>query len=231
MSVEKVIYANEEHDSVRIFVLFIMVVGTVGGFVLWRAVLPEFGFKTLVSCGGGVALALLGAALVESGSKRAWPSEKRFSITAQGMVQSRPGQSPLTFTAKNYAMTTYWYFPLTDYPRGGRERRFANHWLCLACQLQQDEDRMNVYCFISPRKAEALLAQFNFQQIYPKDIYDTSFRARMTLPTRPEIPPEIIAGKEGRLWLAERNRWHDGIELSPADFLTFLNATKTFATV
>lgn len=231
MSSEKVLYANEERDAIRLVIPAIMVVGTVGGFVLLRAVLPDGGFRTLGSCAGGLILALALAGLVEYGSKRFWPSAERFVVRGDGVELSRPGQPTLNFQSNSFAMSTYWYFPLTDYPRGGRERRLPTHWICLACQLQQDEDRMNVYTFVAPRKARPLIDEYGFQQIYPKDVYDTSFRARMTLPTRPEIPPEVIAGKEGRLWLAERNRWHDGLELSLADFATFLEATQTFATV
>jgi hypothetical protein len=48
-------------------------------------------------------------------------------------------------------------------------------------------------------------------------------------PARPELPTEVIAGESGRYWLAERNRWQEGVELAPGDFETLLALTEARA--
>ncbi|MCP5101592.1 MAG: hypothetical protein GY943_39110, partial [Chloroflexi bacterium] len=67
----------------------------------------------------------------------------------------------------------------------------------------------------------------SFHPIEPKDVYKTSLRSRyMSTPTRPDIPSKVLAGKDGRFWLAEKRRWKDGYELSFKDFETFLQLVE-----
>ena len=57
-----------------------------------------------------------------------------------------------------------------------------------------------------------------FHPIDPGDVYDTSLLSRVAIPSRPELPADVIAGKDGRYWLAERERWQYGLELTQSDF-------------
>jgi hypothetical protein len=98
----------------------------------------------------------------------------------------------------------------------------------MAVQVQQDESKVVFYSFQSPKAREKLLESRKFQLLDPTEVYDRSLVSRVTLPTRPEIPPEIIAGKDGRHWLAERERWRSGLELTPQDFWSLLEEIESY---
>ncbi len=124
-----------------------------------------------------------------------------------------------------------WYFRVSGYPRAGRERRVANKWLCLGTELNQDGTRLNVFTFMPPEQAAAWIdnPRMAFHRLNPADIYDTSPRARLGPPGRPNIPNQVLHSKDGRYWLAERRRWEQGVELTPVDFTTFMDAALAHA--
>jgi hypothetical protein len=121
-------------------------------------------------------------------------------------------------------VVTRWFFRLRGYARGGKERRMPASWLCLACQLQQGEVKLILFTFMPPARAQALLSDFH--EIKPAEVYTRSVKDRLVAPSRPTVPAATLAGKEGRYWLAERNRWQEGAELTAADFETFIQAIK-----
>ena len=136
-------------------------------------------------------------------------------------------EKSLTLEWEKRLAATKWYFTLKGYPRGGRERRVPSSWLCLACQLQQDEHRLVVFGYLPPDKAERLVEDGKFHLIRPADLYDSGpFRRRLSSTDRPKLPTSILAGKDGQYWLAERRRWSDGLELTAADFAAFVETRR-----
>ena len=134
---------------------------------------------------------------------------------------------------KPFAQTN-WYFRLSGYPRGGRERRVSEKWLCLCTELQQDEERLSTFAFISPEDAAAWTSPTNgksatFHIIDPGEVYDKGVRSRFGPPSRPNVPTSLLHAKDGRYWLAERRRWEVGIELTPQDFVTVMTDTRRAA--
>jgi hypothetical protein len=55
-------------------------------------------------------------------------------------------------------------------------------------------------------------------EIKPAELFAGGFTSRFALPARPQLSAQLLAGPGGRYWLAERNRWQEGVELTPDDF-------------
>jgi hypothetical protein len=85
-------------------------------------------------------------------------------------------------------------------------------------QIQDEDETIVVFAYVPPKKKEKIVARHELLELDPGHVYDTSFSARFRPPARPEISPEVIAGKQGKYWLAERQRWRAGVELEPEDF-------------
>jgi hypothetical protein len=190
-------------------------------------------YAVFLSCIGSVPIALLMIWVLEKQLKRIWHSGLSLVLDARGVAvhDRREGavvdpQAPPVFVWSANMGQLNWYFRLSGYPRGGRERRAPAKWLCLATELQQDDARLSVYAMMSPAAAARWVddARHGFHLINPAEVYDRSARSRLGPPTRPTIPNRLLQSKDARYWLAERRRWEYGIELSPADFATLLQS-------
>lgn len=235
-----VLHADQEHAGLRVVVLGMVVLGVIVGYTgvnwaLTRFASPEVqDYTVFLSCVGGAPLGLAIAWVGERILKRVWPSGNQVVLHSgeTAVIEAAWQTDAAAKTEQNFEPargdTLFWYFSLSGYPRGGSERRAPKRFYCMAAQVQEDEDRLIVYAFVSPRKTEELIEIMGtneegagFHEIEPKDVYDRkllSFRA----PARPQIPAEVIRGPDGHYWLAERRRWQDGLELTAGDFETFI---------
>jgi hypothetical protein len=231
------LHVDQEHGGIRAVVFVLLFLGFWLGYWLISMLIRSFGprsiqdFTTLISCVGGIPVGLGLIWLVEQGLKRVWYSGSNITLDEQGIhVQTREGTEQ-HFTWAATLTHTNWFFRLSGYSRGGRERRVPNNWLCLAIQTQQEDERLVVFTFMPPKEAAAWTEQHpstdSFHQIFPADVYSTSVRSRMGPPARPELSTEVLRGKHGRYWLAERRRWAEGLELSRQDFATFMRFVQS----
>lgn len=227
-----VLHADQEHTGLRSAILVILVFAIFLSFILVRLVLrafvPDSEYIGLFSCISALPLALGAVWLAEQILKHVWHSGRKLTIDEQGIRVFAPGLEENTFQWSDSLTHLCWAFRLEGYPRGGHERRAPKKWLCLSCQLQQEENRLIVFTFLSPKRAKELLGEDeerpHFHQLNLSDVYDNTFRARIGPPVRPNIPTDILAGRDGKYWLAERRRWSEGFELVSGDFETFLDS-------
>ena len=229
-----ILHADPEHDGLRAFIVLLLVGMLVGGFFIIQSLLNAFqllqDFTVFFSCIGTLIIAPAIAWVIEQGLKRYWHSGRHLTLHETHIQATNPkGKTSVVAWSDNF-VTLKWFFHLNSYPRGGRERRIPNKWICLACQLRQEESRIVAYTYMPPKKAmtliEGQIKETQFHEINPTDVYDTSFRMRLTPPSRPEIPTKILSSKDGRYWLAERRRWQEGYELLPKDFVTLIHAVQ-----
>jgi hypothetical protein len=76
---------------------------------------------------------------------------------------------------------------------------------------------------MSSKHAEPLLEKYRFHRINLADFFDSnSVKNWLSAPSRPSLPANMLTGKEGPYWLAERRRWQEGMELTQQDFELFL---------
>lgn len=232
------LHADQEHSGIRIVVFISLFVGLFISFRLLAGVLDTLAtpawtdYVTFLSCIGSFPLALLFVWGLEKLLKRVWHSglsllldDRGITVNNRRMGAAREHAGEPVIVRSDPVNQMRWYFRLKGYPRGGRERRVSADWLCLAVELQQDDNRLSVFAFMPPQKAAAWTAdpQEGFHPINPGELYDKSVRARIGPPTRPTIPSHLLQTKDARYWLAERRRWENGIELTPDDFRALLD--------
>lgn len=230
-----VLHADPEHSGLRTAVTLILLAGMAAGYGIVYQILQRVAgtadYATFLSCIGGVVIALGAAYGAELLMKRSWHSGRTVTLAGDGITtRTETGENQQFFWGENLSLIN-WFFHLRGYARGGRERRVPDKWVCLACQVQQNENRFIVYTYLPPQKAESWITESprsltKFHQIFPVQVYDTSVRSRLGPPTRPEIPAAVLTGKDGRYWLAERRRWTDGFELTPQDFEKFIQVVQ-----
>lgn len=229
-----ILYADQEHDRLRMVVVFVILLGVYIGYQIMRGLFGLAGntadYIYVLSCAGGLPIGLAISWVVEQGLKRVWHSGNSVKLDDTGLhLRVREAEDQIIEWQHHVGMTN-WYFQISGYVRGGRERRVPTKWLCLASQIRQEDQRVIIYTYMPPRKAAAWLAEENsdiaFYEIKPRDIYTSTLRDRFLAPARPEIPKQVLAGKDGTYWLAERRRWSEGVELTPEDFTTFMHYLK-----
>ena len=223
------LHEDKEHNGIRAAILVMLFIGLFLGFQLssgiYRLFIPETAsdWRIIASCVGSHLFAIGTIWLTEKVLTRLWPSGVKLVLGSpnhDSLSLIRPAETEKQLELTKSAIARGWYFKLNSYPRGGRERQVDKNWLCLAVELQQDETRIVSYTYAPPRRAETWTAVF--EEIFPAEVYDTSFSTRFGPPIRPEIPVDILRSKLGPYWLAEKRRWRHGAELSQTDFNTLL---------
>ncbi len=230
--------ADPEHGGIRMAAILTMIFGLIGGYLLIRVLLEIFAqgsilleFTTVLSCAGAVPIALLSAWLVEQYLKKTWSSGLEFELS--GDEVHFEGGTTINGEADVRALDlgerinfTRWFFELDGYPKAGRERLVAKDWLCVACQMQQDDERIIVFTYAPPETAEGWVNKRAlddaYHQISLAALYSESGKRRIGPSTRPALPADWLTGPDGRYWIAERRRWQEGLELTATDYATMM---------
>jgi hypothetical protein len=181
-------------------------------------------FFVALSCAGAIPIAIAAAYIAENVAKRRWLSGRWIRISDEGMVAASDPNEEHFYDWNGHMSLTKWYFRLSGFRRGGRERRIPAEWLCMCIQVQQDEHRFVAFAYMPVGKAEQYLDDSRFQELRPGDYEESRLFSRwFSPPKRPEIPTKILAGKQGHFWLAERKRWDKGMEFEIDDFNFLMN--------
>ena len=229
----KTLHADQEHEKLRtVVVLLLIFLFFISYWLIYTLLQLEFwgnlrDYAVSLSCVLGLVLALAVSAGIEAWLKRVWPSGHKLVLDDAGIHVFTAGEVEKTIRVAEDWADLYWQFELKGYRRGGREKRLPQNYICLACQLQQDNGRLIVHSYLPPQKAAASLNKqiplARFHKIQPGDVYESSFSTRLGAPARPIISNEVLTGSDGRYWLAERHRWNEGFELTPHDFAIFMD--------
>ncbi len=239
-----VLHADQEHGGLRLVVILILSINLIVGFLLIQLLLTLLAsgtriveFATAISCILTIPLALGIAWLVEKVLKREWHSGKSLILdedfltyNPQKLKNDQPvdDESQFSFDWSKRVNILNWYFKLKGFPRAGREKRVSDKWLGLASQIQQDDSRVIVFCYMPPQNAAAWIDNEDFSEpfieISLEEVYkQAGQKSRRSASTRPNLGSSILTSPEGRYWLAEQKRWRDGIELTEQDFTMFIN--------
>lgn len=186
-------------------------------------------FRPFLRIVAAVVLGLVIGGLVEVILKRSWGSGKRLvhdghSLTAEDKAG---GQARVEWNKRVNLLL--WRYSLRGFPRGGRERRIPTGHHLLACRLVQDETSIVAFCFASPQRAKEMPGYEGFVQIEMASLYHSNPLRRLGQPQRPSIPPSLLAGGQGQVWLAEKERWWSGFELEPAEFSQLMDLLQRHA--
>lgn len=235
------LHADPEHGGLRAAVIFLLV-GSIPllyfllrGLWLWLSDGNAPTYMGLIVCPGAVILGMAAVWGMEQGLKKVWHSGRAVVLTDDGIVTQEQETAVSRLDWDGHVNTLLWRFVLKDYKRGGRERRVPEKWVCLAAQVQEGEGRVIVYTYVSPKKVKPLLVRDGrdlFHEIFPGEVYAATVESGyFSMPGRPDkIPAEVLAGKEGKYWLAEQRRWKEGFELMAQDFETFIDTVHSHLT-
>jgi hypothetical protein len=244
-----ILHADQEHGGIRLVVFIALFIGYLIGFQLVAFLIETFAppslldYTTFLACIGAAPLALLMIWILEKVLKRVWHSGVSVTLDDRGLTvhdkravlesganstgEADDGddlEGPTISWGGNLSWLN-WYFRLSGYARGGRERRLPAKWYCLATELQQDDSRLSVYTFVPPDEVTQWAEQPHnrFHLLNLAELREGGPRLRIGPPTRPTLPNHLLQSKEGRYWLAERRRWEYGIELTPEDYALLID--------
>ncbi len=229
------LHADQEHTGLRVFVLFLLAIFLWVFFILARTAVNAWAsaaareFVVAISCGSSLVLGLGVTWALEQWLKKVWHSGRSLTIADNEISIREKKGGDLTFNLNQNFMRLNWYYHLQGFQQSGRERRLPKKWVCLACQVQQDENRFAVFAYMPPPKARPWIEEKmnQFRRLDPKALQEKNGRKKVGN-LRLRLPKEVIAGKDGRHWLAEQRRWQKGFELTPSDFDAFMKHLMTF---
>lgn len=142
---------------------------------------------------------------------RTWPSGKTLHVSGQGVTLNKREGRPTTIAWDQRVNVMTWHFRI----RKGRPW-VPKGWYCVACQLKQDDVTVVPYTFVRPGVAEAWPEWIAFPELLPRKAEGKS---------KKEHPLSDI-GAQAPLRYAEQDRWHFGVEMTPADFVQLLADVK-----
>jgi hypothetical protein len=146
--------------------------------------------------------------LLERFLKRAWPSGKWLSVTSNRLTLEQPQTDTITIELSDRTNILKWYFVI----REGRAWA-PKGWYCVACKLSQDENVIIPYAFMKPADASALAGWAGFEELM----------SRKNASDRDQSKALKQFSEQGQLRTAEKERWNNGVEMSPEDFAQVLN--------
>ena len=183
-----ILYADQEHNAIRLLIPVLLLLSFCLGFSalnwLLGLVMPGQDSRIVLACVGAVPLGLLLAYVGEAGLKRFWRSGRRVLLQEDRVTLQVGPQDERVLVPGVLTDLLLWYFPLSGYPRGGRERRVPANWSCVAASVQQDETRAIVFCFAAPGRLQEWQQRYDFHALDPTEVYERSLSSRITLPSR-----------------------------------------------
>ncbi len=218
MTDSKSIYpVDSYHAGLRLAIAGSMLVGFVLGalaIVPWLAKLLQaevtslFCFRVI----GGLAAGAGVGWLAEAYLCRIWPSGREIEIDAAQLTLREPSGESQSVTWDKLVNTMAWQFRIKQrawVPKG---------WYCLACQLVQDDQSIIPYTFIKPNAAENL----------PQwEAFEILISEKNNLRKTPQHDNPADSPRQVQLRTAERDRWMNGAELQPDDFVALIQQIDT----
>lgn len=200
------------HTGIRLAVLLTMAGMTVAGaFLIIPAIarllnLPEAA-TLCVSALGGIALGLGTGWGLETLLKRVWPSGRSLLVSADGIMLHNRSAEPIHLAWSKRLNVLSWHFVIREgrawVPRG---------WYCVACRLTQEDNVITLYAFMKPSQAQAMPRWASFEQLL----------SRKRAPKKGEEHHLKQVSEQGQLRAAEKDRWAEGVEMSPQDFISLV---------
>lgn len=181
------------------------------GFVVMVLISALFPSPTLNLLGviAAIVAGYLGSALAERTLKGRWHSGRALQVSTDSLRLMRGGiveqEVPLTTTVT----------PLRWKFRISKRARVPKGWWMYACSLAGEGEQITVYTFLPPEEAETFARDGQFSRLLNK-----KERGK----TAVDAPQNLRqAGEERRLREAEEHRWLAGAEMTPRDFMDFLD--------
>ena len=229
-----VIQADKEHGGIQFTIPLIMLVAGILGYLAvdsWLLI-PWLGggdydsFRPFLRIVLSIILGVVIGGVAESVMKRTWTSGRQVQVDAAGLTIEDKDLPPARIDWDKRVNLIRWKYPLRGYPRGGRERRVPGSYHLLACRLLQDDNTVVAYCFASSKETDQVPGYSGFVSINMAELYGKGSLGRFSQPVRPTVPAHLLSGRQGQVWAAEKQRWANGFELEPDDFIALVAAVE-----
>jgi len=224
-----VLHANQEHDQLRtavisILIFLLFIIFTVSRAIFSNTLSGEIAsYNFILSCLTALVLGLTIGWFAEQYLKKIWRSGSSVTIAPHEIIAESKETGEVRLNLEAGITQFSWYFKLENTDRNGRERRLPRSSVCLASEVAQGDGYVVVYTYV-PTK-EAMNWTDKLREIDPRELTDEKSRRFAASKTR-TIPVELLRGKNGRYWIAERHRWQTGMELTQKDFETFMDKSR-----
>jgi hypothetical protein len=190
---------DPEHNALRLSVIGILLVSGVAGFIVFNAVIPGEGINFIAAI-----LAFIVAVVItwqlERFLKQRWPSGRTVAIDDDKIRLHSKGVVQQEIDAGKHVNVMLWRFKIR---RGSRMKG----WFVVACALEQENNYLAVYTFMSPEQVNSPAISSRFKMLLPNKEADKDLR---------------LAGEQRRLRNAEEYRWMHGAEMNGQDFEAFV---------
>ncbi len=200
------------HPGLRLVVLLVTLAGAGLGILVITPALARLLDITdflaiLFTLLGGSAIGIGAGWAAERYLPGIWPSGRWLKVDDEGMTLRMQSHETVSIRWAEPVDVRSWHFVI----RTGR-RWIPRGWFCVACRLAQHDKVITPYTFMKPIDARALAQWAAFPELI----------SRKQSAGREADHQVQQAGGQEPLWMAERDRWNDGAEMTPGDFATLV---------
>lgn len=202
-----VLPVDPEHGALRVAVMLSFVVALIVAYFIVNAIMPQEGINLLALI-VGLGVATVTVQVIDAAFKRRWPSGRTLEVDSGGVRLALHGETQREIASGQPASALWWRFEIQ------RRARAPKGWYVVAMALNQGDDYLAVYTFMSPQDFELLpMKQLYVALAKDKPLADAAsdFRA---------------AGRERRIRTAENARWSEGAEIDTAGFSAYIDALR-----
>jgi hypothetical protein len=204
------ISVDSEHGALRLVVILTFIIVWIAGFVVVSLLIPNNGLSLLaILIGFGAAYGI--TTLVERFLKQRWPSGRAVQVDRNGVKLLHKGALQREMMSEDPVNTLLWTFKIA------KRARVPKGWSMLGCALEYENVYLTVYTFMPPTQVETLDMAQQFKKLISQRKGQGQAEMREDL---------RVAGEQRRLRDAETNRWMEGAEMTPSDFIAYVNRIK-----
>lgn len=201
------IEVDGEHIGIRSAFFAAMVLGAVVGYMVGAALFSNGSFSILAVIGAGVGIFAF-SNITERLLVGRWKSGRVVVVNKSGVQLVSKGQAQKSIESSNVASVLNWRFEIQ------KRARVPQGWYMIACALEQNDNYLTVYTFISPKQFEDLEDHHRYTVLLSKKDKSTAHDLR-------------LAGQQRRLHMAESYRWAEGAEMKLEDFIAFMSRIRS----
>ncbi|MBL8134755.1 MAG: hypothetical protein JNL42_23040 [Anaerolineae bacterium] len=202
---------DREHTGLRLAILASFVGVWLVVFVLISTLLAAEG-PALIAVLVGFGAAYLVTHYLERYLKGVWHSGRSIQVSSAGVELALKGAQQAQILSEDPARPLMWRFVIS------RRARIPKGWSMFACALTAEGQYLCAYTFMPPDKSDAYPRQGSFSRLEPKKPRTLRDDGREDL---------RLAGEQKRLREAESMRWVAGAEMTPEDFIAFVDLLYT----
>lgn len=205
---------DPEHGALRLVVFFAFIVGWLLGFLISTSLIANEGINLLAVLIGFVTAYLL-SAITERVLKNRWHSGRAMEVDESGVKLLKQNTLEREIMSEDPANVLLWRFQVA------RRARVPKGWWMLACALEYERNYVCGYTFVSPAQMDSFAMAEQFKTLI-------STKKRRGAPAVEQQREDLrLAGEQRRLREAESHRWYEGGEMTPPDFMRYLDQLKT----